>query len=193
MGKKKQSAVEIVCILDRSGSMKSLENEVIGSFNHFIETQKKEAGKANVTLVLFDDQYEVVYNSISIKKVPELTSKEYYVRGMTGMYDAIGKAINNCTAKDAMVLIQTDGYENSSKEYTGQQIKTLIKEKEDAGWDFIFLGADIDVSMEASKFGMSASKSFTYTKSADGMNDAFRAMSNATSSYRASRLGDSNE
>lgn len=184
---KKQPEIEIICILDRSGSMWTLQEEVIGAFNNFIETQKKEPGKANVTLVLFDDQYEVVYQNKKLSKVPELTSKTYFTRGMTGMYDAIGKAINSSESKDAMVLIQTDGQENSSKEYTGDQIKKLIEDKEKIGWDFIFLGADINTASEAHKFGMDTNKSFNYNKSAQGINIAFNAMSSATSNYRMSK------
>lgn len=184
-----EQPVEIICILDRSGSMQSMAVEVINSFNNFVDEQKAEKGEANLTLVLFDDKYEVVYNSVSLDKVKPITSKEYFARGMTGLFDAIGKSVNACTAKDAMVLIQTDGQENSSKEYTKASVKKLITEKEDAGWDFIFLGANIDAATEGAGFGMSNGKSFGYDASVNGTKDAFMAMSNATSDYRSMKLG----
>lgn len=177
--------VHIICILDRSGSMGSLATEVIGSYNEFIKTQQAEPGKAKVTLVLFDDKYEVVYDMVKLEKVPQLTEKEYFTRGMTGMFDAIGKAITSSDAKDAMVLIQTDGMENSSSEYNKESIKALIAEKEDAGWDFIFLGANIDAADAGASFGMMASKSVQYDASVDGVKDAFMSMSNSTTSYRS--------
>lgn len=182
------SKVQIICILDRSGSMGFLAPEVINSYNTFIQDQQKEKGKAAVTLVLFDDKYEVIYEGLSLKKVPELTSEVYFARGMTAMYDAIGKTISSNDAKDAMVLINTDGYENGSQEYTKDSIKKLITEKEALGWDFIFLGANIDAASEGASFGMAANKSVQFEASFDGIKDAYTVMSNATSSYRASKL-----
>ena len=183
----KKNSVEIICILDRSGSMGSLQTEVINSYNEFIRDQQKEKGKANVTLVLFDDKYEVVYENKNIKKVPELTSETYFARGMTGLFDAIGKAVNKSQSEDAMVLIQTDGQENSSQEWNKESIKKLIKEKEDLGWDFLFLGANIDAAAEGSSFGMMASKTMQYDASVNGVQDAFVSMSNITKSYRSSK------
>ncbi len=185
------SDVEIIFVLDRSGSMSGMTEEVIGSFNHFINEQKKEEGNAFVTLVIFDNQIETVYKHIDINEVPKLDSSTYFARGMTSMYDGIGTAITGVAAENAMVLINTDGYENSSKEYSGKQIGELIKKREAQGWDFIFLGADIDTSAEAQKFGMDTSKSFAYDKSADGINVAFTNMSNATALYRSMKLGES--
>lgn len=184
----KSEAVEILCILDRSGSMGFLAEEVINSFNQFIEDQKKEEGKARVTLVLFDNNYEKVYESVKLKKVPELTSKTYFARGLTSLYDAIGKTITDCDAKDAMVLIQTDGFENSSQEFNQTSVKKLIKEKEALGWDFIFLGANIDTVAVGTGFGMAASKSVSYANSTDGVKGAFMNMSAVTSDYRKTKL-----
>lgn len=179
--------VQIICILDRSGSMSSLTNDVIGSYNTFIEQQKKEAGEAEVTLVLFDSQYEEIYNKIDVNLVPELTKDVYFARGSTALLDAVGRAISACNAEDAIVLIQTDGEENSSKEFTKEKLKTLITEKEKAGWDFIFLGANIDAFSTGSSFGLAASKSVQYTANSAGIQDAFMNMSNVTSLYRASK------
>jgi hypothetical protein len=180
--------VQIICILDRSGSMGSLASDVIGSYNTFIEQQKNEPGEAEVTLVLFDTMYEVVYDKIDVKNVPELTKEVYFARGGTALLDAIGRAVSTCTAKDAMVLIQTDGEENSSREYTKDMIKKLIDEKETAGWDFIFLGANIDAISAGDSFGMKMGKSVQYTANSVGMKVAFDTMSNATSLYRSSKM-----
>jgi hypothetical protein len=180
--------VQIICILDRSGSMGPLTSDVIGSYNTFIEKQQKEPGEAEVTLVLFDTEYEVVYDKIDVKNVPELTKEVYFARGGTALLDAIGKAVSTCTAKDVMVLIQTDGEENSSCEYTKDMIKKLIDKKETIGWDFIFLGANIDAISAGDSFGMKGGKSVQYIANSDGMKVAFDTMSNATSSYRSSKM-----
>ena len=180
-------AVQIVCILDRSGSMSNLAPEVIGSFNEFVKDQQKLQGEAELTLVLFDDKYEIVYSNLSIQNVPELTKEIYYARGMTALYDAVGRTISNFEGKDVMVLIQTDGYENGSHEYNQYQLKELIKAKEAEGWDFIFLGANIDVKVEGDKMGL-MSKSMAYTNDVAGMRSAFTAMSNVTADYRASKV-----
>ena len=179
------NAVHIVCILDRSGSMGHLAPEVIGSFNNFVNEQKAEEGKAYLTLVLFDDQYDVVYDRIDIQEVPELTSKLYYARGMTAMNDAIGKAINACTDKDVMVLIQTDGMENMSREYKNADIKKLVSEKEALGWDFTFLGANIDTMAEGNSRGFAASKSFSFDASVQGVQTAYNSMDASTKAYRS--------
>jgi len=178
--------VEIIVILDRSGSMHGSEDDVIKGFNGFVKEQQAEAGEAVLTLIQFDSLYEVVYDNVDIQQVPELTSDVYFPRGATAMYDAIGQALSTSTSEKAMVLIQTDGYENASREYNGAQIREMIKGKEAQGWDFIFLGADINVEQEASKFGMAANKSMAFAKSADGIASAYNSMSTSTSLYRSS-------
>jgi len=188
--KKNKNAVHIICVLDRSGSMASLSDEVINSFNHFLKEQQSEKGKAYLTLVLFDDRYEVVYDRVNLKNVKPIDSSIYYARGMTGLYDAIGKAINSNTDKDAMVLIQTDGHENSSHEYNQDSIKKLIKKKEDIGWDFIFLGANIDTKTEGFKMGITASKSVSFEASANGVEQAYFSMDTATKLYRSAKLNE---
>ena len=190
MKKKKQNAVHIVCILDRSGSMSSLQTEVINSFNNFLKEQQDEKGKAYLTLVLFDDKYEVVHDRVNIKDVPQLNEKVYFARGMTGLYDAIGKGVNSIKDKDVMVLIQTDGYENSSQEYTQKSIKDLISKKEDKGWDFIFLGANIDTMAEGSKMGIAASKSVSFQANSAGVEMAYMTMDASTKSYRSAKLAE---
>lgn len=177
--------VHIVCILDRSGSMSSLTTEVIGSFNEFLADQRKEKGRAKVTLVLFDDKYEVVYDRVKLKDVPDLTEKEYFARGMTGMYDAIGKTLTSIDDPDAIVLIQTDGFENSSHEYNQAQVKELIDKKEKKGWQFLFLGADIDTKTVGSGMGINAASSVSFDKSSKGIHDAYATMNATSTSYRS--------
>ena len=183
--KNKNNSVHIICILDRSGSMASLQNEVINSFNNFLETQKSEKGKAYLSLVLFDDQYEVIYDKVNIKKVCPIDNTIYYARGMTSLYDAIGKTISSICDKNVMVLIQTDGNENSSQEYSQNAIKNIITSKEQLGWDFTFLGANIDTVKEGSKMGLSASKSISFAPTSRGVEMAYNTMSNSTSMYRS--------
>lgn len=147
--------VDIVCILDRSGSMRGLANEVIGSFNEFLKEQKKMEGEARLTLVLFDDHYDVVYDKVELNSVPDLTSDLYFARGMTALHDAIGKTITSMKeVTKAIVLIQTDGEENSSHEYKKDAIKKLVEEKTIAGWEFHFIGANIDAMAEGTSYGI---------------------------------------
>lgn len=188
MKKKKQNAVHIVCILDRSGSMSSLQTEVINSFNTFLKEQQAEKGKAFLTLVLFDDRYDIIHDRVNIKDVPKLDSQTYFARGMTGLYDAIGKTVNSIIDKDVMVLIQTDGYENSSQEYNQKAIKELITKKENLGWDFIFLGANIDTMAEGSKMGLAASKSVSFQANSAGVEMAYMTMDMSTKAYRNAKL-----
>ncbi len=187
----KTPVIDIICILDRSGSMMGMADEVINSFNEFVQDQLKEKGKARLTLVLFDDKYEVVYEREKLKKVPELTSKTYFARGMTSLYDAIGKTLTDNTAKHAMVLIQTDGHENSSQEFNQEAVKKLIKDKEALGWDFLFLGANIDAKSTGAGFGLHATKTSQFDANAAGVKMSYDTMKASTSVYRKAKLDDS--
>ena len=192
---KKEPTIDIICVLDRSGSMSSLAGEVINSYNNFLQDQRTEKGKARVTLVLFDDKYEVVYERVKLKKVPELTPKVYFARGMTSLYDAIGKTISDDRfkdTKDAIVLIQTDGYENSSQEFKKEDIKQLVKEKEALGWDFQFLGANIDAMAVGQGFGLSTDKIMQYQATNSGVRDAHMSMSAVSKAYRRSKIQEFN-
>lgn len=171
-----KKTVEIVCVLDRSGSMAGLEKDVIGGFNSFIEEQRKVKGKARVTLAIFDTQYTLVYDRIKLKNVPELTSEVYWPRGGTALNDAIGTTIANLKkGSKGIFLIQTDGEENASQEYTNDSIKRLVSKKEKKGWNFIYLGADIDA------FGEGMSRGFGntvgYAKTVVGNKDMYGAVS----------------
>ena len=156
---------EIIFLLDRSGSMAGLETDTIGGFNAFIEKQRQLEGETIVTAVLFDDRYEILWNGIDANKAI-LTDKEYYVRGSTALLDAVGKTILDVgyrlskTSEETrpgkvIFVITTDGMENSSKEFTYEKVKELIKhQQEKYNWEFIFLGANIDAAKEAGNIGI---------------------------------------
>ena len=177
----KKNLTELVFILDRSGSMCGLEEDTIGGFNGMIKKQKKCEGDANVTAVLFDDEYSMVYDHEPINNVPELTEKEYFARGTTALYDAVGKTIShvknyqkNLTdgekAEKVIFVIITDGFENASEEYNQAKIKKMIeKRKEKSGWEFLFLGANMDAAEEAGKIGIQADRAATYENTEDGL------------------------
>ncbi len=171
---------DIIFILDRSGSMSGIESDTIGGFNSFIQKHKKNK-KAKVTTVLFDDQYEVLYERKDIADVKKLTSKEYYVRGCTALMDAIGKTINSLSKKikdnKVLFVITTDGLENASREYTKDKISKLIKKH--SNWEFIYIGANIDSYAEASSIGIKATNTANYSKSKTGVNTLFASVGNA--------------
>jgi hypothetical protein len=168
--------IHVVSILDRSGSMQGTENEVIGAYNNFIEEQKKLAKEKKVTikttLVLFDNLYEEVYSEVPVAQTPELTSEVYFTRGMTAYYDAVGRTIAKLDKKKNVIFfIETDGYENSSKEYNLLQIRDLVKKKTEEGWDFNFVGADLDAATTkqmSGLMGIDPTKAFGFSKSAEG-------------------------
>jgi uncharacterized protein YegL len=178
--------------------MSGLESDTIGGFNSMLEKQKKEDGEANVTTVLFDDQYELLHDRVSIDKVSPITGDDYFVRGTTALLDAIGKTIKNITAarksvakeeRAAKVLfvITTDGLENASREYKIADVKAMIeKKKAKKTWEFIFLGANIDAISEAAKIGISADRAANFHADSVGTGVGFYCMSRAVSSYRGS-------
>lgn len=164
---------ELVFILDRSGSMGGLESDTIGGFNGMITQQKKEGEKVNVTTVLFDDEVEIIHDRFPIEIIEPLTDKDYYVRGCTALLDAVGQAIikidnvqkhlpENHKAGKVLFVITTDGLENSSEEFTHKDIKRMIEAKKECGWEFLFLGANIDAEKEAEKIGIAKERAVTY-------------------------------
>ena len=179
---KKNQEVEIVFILDRSGSMGGLENDTIGGYNSFIKSKKDL--NAKLTTVLFDNQIEVLHDRVDIKKVSKLTSKDYYVRGCTALMDAIGFTINKITpvAKDKKVIfvITTDGLENASKEYTKAKIKKMIEKRKD--WEFLYLVANIDSYGEADSIGIRKERVSNYSASAKGTRKMFATLECAVGS-----------
>jgi uncharacterized protein YegL len=190
------AGTEIVFILDRSGSMSGLESDTIGGFNAFLKKQKELEGEARVTTVLFDDQYEVLYERLDLKAANLLTTTEYFVRGSTALLDAVGKTVSkfkheldaevgSFKASKVIFIITTDGQENSSSEYNHSQVKGLIEAQKEKGWEFVFLGANIDAVEVAGRMGFSASRSKNYHNDAQGVELNFAVLSNAVSMFRS--------
>jgi uncharacterized protein YegL len=174
----------IVSVLDRSGSMKHLVDEVIGSFNNFVEEQKKLDGKAELTLVVFDENYEVIYDRVDIQKVEPLTTEQYYARGMTALNDAIGNTIETFKKKKNVIfLVQTDGHENSSHKFTNSDIKKLVEDKQSKGWEFVFFGANIDAFAEGNCRGFKNTQGFMAT--VKGVKDSYMSLTRCVKSYRS--------
>ena len=156
--------LDLVFVMDRSGSMSGSEDDTIGGFNSFIERERENNPNTRVTTILFDDQYEVLYTRKDISDVEKLTREVYWVKGCTALLDAIGKTINTLDKEidnKVMFVIMTDGMENSSKEYSKQQISNLINNHD---WEFIYIGVDIDSYSEASQIGIRRSRVANYKK-----------------------------
>lgn len=179
MDKKPNDEMDIIFIMDRSGSMTGFSEDTIGGFNSFIEKEKEKDINTYVTTILFDNDYEILYERKEINKVEKLTEKEYWPRGSTALLDAIGKTITSFERKidgKALVVIMTDGYENASVEFSKKQIKEMI-DKHD--WEFIYLGAEIDSYSEASQFGFSKSRIANYDRSAKAVDEVFTSVGHA--------------
>ena len=195
----KTKITELVFILDKSGSMSGLETDTIGGYNAMLKKQQEEPGEAIVTTVLFDDDYELLHDRINIKGIRPITEKEYFVGGYTALLDAIGKALHKIgnaqrhtsegqRADKVMFVITTDGMENASREYTYEKIKeTIERQKEKYGWEFIFLGANIDATSTAARFGISADRAANYHADSQGTRLNYEAVSDAVSELRANR------
>ncbi len=193
----KKNLTEIVFILDRSGSMSGLEGDTIGGFNSMIAKQRKEEGEALVSTVLFDGVSEVLHDRVPIDKIGSMTEKDYFVRGCTALLDAVGGAVHHISnvhkyireedvPEHTMFIITTDGMENASREYSADRVKKLIEEKKAQGWEFIFLGANIDAIETAKHFGIAEDRAVNYHSDAAGTALNFSVMSEAISSVRKS-------
>ena len=181
----KDGSVHIICILDRSGSMGSLAQDVIGGFNQFLKEQKALPGKAFLTLVLFDSDYTVLYERTPLKNVKPLDDTTYRVQGMTALNDAIGRALNSHNDEHGVVYINTDGGENSSTEYKTEDAKRLIEEKQNAGWEVNFAGVGIDgFHGGGANYGISHASTGTFARSKAGVYDSYAMVSSTTSNYR---------
>ena len=190
---------EMVFILDRSGSMGGLESDTIGGFNSMINQQKHESGEAIVSTILFNDYQKVIHNRIKLSEVPLMTEKDYYVRGNTALLDAIGRAIAHISMihnhmkkseipQKTVFTIITDGMENSSRTYTGSEIKTMIEnKKEKEGWEFIFIGANIDAVTTAKDIGISADRAVNYIADDVGTEKVYRNVGRVMYSMRLDR------
>ena len=196
----KKGLTELVFILDKSGSMSGLEKDTIGGYNSMLEKQKAVDGECLITTVLFDNDYELLHDRIDIRAVSSITEKEYCVGGSTALLDAIGRTINKIgnaqkhtadeyRAEKVMFVIITDGEENRSREYSSDKVKAQIeRQKEKYGWEFIFLGANIDAVQTAKRFGIDADRAQNYHADSEGVELNFRVMSEAVASFRESAV-----
>lgn len=195
----RKGLTEVVFILDRSGSMSGLESDTIGGFNAMIEKQKKEEGEAYISTVLFDDIPEILYDRVPVKKVEPMTMDQYYVRGCTALLDAVGETIKRISAehkaaksKDVpektLFVITTDGMENSSRIYSYKKVKNMIeKAKKKHGWEFLFLGANIDAIEVASRFGIEENRAINYECDSVGTELHYQAITETVSAVRRSK------
>jgi uncharacterized protein YegL len=187
---------EIVCIIDRSGSMYAIKDDAIGGFNTFLKTQKELPGEATLTLVQFDTEYEMVHENSPLQDVPELNDSTFSPRGMTALHDAIGRTIDtvgkrlknmpdeNRPAK-VIVSILTDGEENSSREFNLSTIKEMIEhQRSKYSWEFIFLGANQDAFAEAGKIGINIHDTVNFAATGAGIRSAYTHTSGTIAEYR---------
>lgn len=180
--KNNQEKMDIVFLLDRSGSMTGTEDDTIGGYNSYINSQKNN--NVNVTTILFDDKYEVLNRNTPISKIKKLTKEEYYTRGSTALLDALGRTISymdELKKKKVIFIITTDGYENASTIYTKSDIKKLISVHDN--WEFVYIGADIDSYSEASSLGIRTSNIANYEKSKEGISKLFGAINKLSKMY----------
>ena len=194
----KQELSEIICIIDRSGSMGSIKSDAIGGFNSFLEEQKKQPGEANLTYIQFNTKYEVVHENKPLKDANPIDENIFIPRGNTALLDAIGKTVDvtgrrlanmleESRPEKVIVAILTDGKENSSTQYNLSKIKKMIShQKEKYSWEFIFLGANQDAFAEAAKIGIDAKDSFNFVATGQGVRSAYGKMSDSVSKYRKS-------
>ena len=194
----KKNLTEIVFILDRSGSMHGLEADTIGGFNSMIEKQKKETGEALVSTILFDNAAEVIHDRVSLKDIRELTSRDYCVKVCTALLDAVGGAIHHIgnihkyarpedVPEHTLFIITTDGMENASRRYSSMEVKKMItRQKEKYGWEFLFLGANIDAVETAAGFGIGADRAVNYRADSQGTQLNYEVLGDAVSAVRQS-------
>ena len=192
----KKGLTELVFILDKSGSMSGLESDTIGGYNAMLKKQQDVEGECRITTVLFDNNYEILHDRIDIRAVRPITEKEYFVGGTTALIDAMGRTIHKIInvqrntdeayrAEKVMFVIITDGYENASREYTADKVRSLIRQQTDKyGWEFIFLGANIDAVETAQHYGISPDRAQNYHADSDGIELNFRVMGEAITKYR---------
>lgn len=185
---KKQEPVEIVAILDRSGSMSSIKDDAIGGFNTFLEAQKKDPSPANISVVLFDDKYELLYDDVPLSMAKPLTDKTYVPRGMTALNDAIGRTLTRLfedNPKRAILCILTDGFENSSQEFTSPQVKELITRAQNRDWQVVYLAANQDAfAVGNQQYGISLNTISNFDATAAGTKAAYRGLVASVSNYR---------
>ena len=194
----KKNLTELVFILDRSGSMQGLEGDTIGGFNSMLDRQKREPGEAYVSTVLFDDRAEVLHDRVKVGQVRPMTEKEYYVRGCTALLDAVGGAIHHIgnihkyarsedVPEHTLFVITTDGMENASRRYSAQQVREIIRrQKEKYGWEFLFLGANIDAVETAGRMGIAPDRAVNYHCDSAGTRLNYEVVGEAVAAVRCS-------
>ncbi len=194
-----KNLTELVFILDRSGSMSGLEGDTIGGFNSMITKQRDDEGDVLVSTVLFDNYSEVIHDRMSIDDIPPLTSKEYYVRGCTALLDAVGGAIHHIgnvhkyarkedIPSKTLFVITTDGMENASHFYSSDKVKRMIeRQKEKYGWEFIFLGANIDAVEAAGNIGIRPECAVNYNCDSEGTSVVYASISRAVTDVRGGK------
>ena len=190
--------VHISIVLDRSGSMKRIAGDIVGGFNQFLRKQRETEGEAKVTLVQFDseDPFEILIDGIPLREVTDLDTAAYQPRSLTPLYDAVGRMILRIdgqvtsrrklglSEEDQVVLIVTDGLENASSDYTRSQVFSMVSERREQGWVFVFLGADQDVYAEGDKVGVASANRVSWEKTKSGSEKMWKDVAYSTSSYR---------
>ena len=194
----KKNLTELVMILDRSGSMGGLESDTIGGYNSMLKKQREAEGEVLVSTVLFDDRVEVLYDRVPLEKLPQMTEKEYYVRGCTALLDAVGGSVRHIgivhkyareedRPEKTIFVITTDGLENASREYSYDRVKKMVeRQKEKYGWEFLFLGANIDAIETAGRFGITADRAANYHSDRKGTALNYEVLADAVCEMRVS-------
>lgn len=195
----KKNLTELVFILDRSGSMSGLERDTIGGFNAMIEKQKKQEGECIVSTVLFNNDSQVIHDRVPLDKIKPITERDYYVSGGTALIDAIGGAIHHIgnvhkyarkedVPENTIFIITTDGYENASYRYSSDKVKRMIEhEKEKYGWEFLFIGANIDAVETAKRYGINQDRAVNYHADAQGTDIVYATVSQAVCNVRMNK------
>ncbi len=196
---KENNITELVFILDCSGSMSGLESDTIGGFNAMIAKQKKEDGKAYVSTILFDNESSVLHDRMPLSEIPKMTAKDYHVRGCTALVDAIGGAIHHIenihkyarpedVPAHTMFIITTDGQENASYKYSSETVKKMIeRQKEQHGWEFLFIGANIDAVETVASFGIARNRAVNYHADSEGTQVLYETISAPISAMRSNQ------
>ena len=193
-----KTTAELIFILDRSGSMAGLEEDTIGGFNAMLEKQKHQPGKAWISTILFDHETKTVHDRLPLEQVPPLGKEDYQVRGSTALMDALGETVNRIMAvhsclspqdrpEKTLFIITTDGKENASRRYSAREIRRLIEAQKEAGWEFLFLGANIDALETAERFGIQKDHAVNFCSDSRGTALNYRAVGDAVSEVRACR------
>ena len=196
---KKNNITELVFIIDRSGSMSGLEKDTIGGFNSMIEKQRKEEGECYVSTVLFDHETKVLHDRVKLSEVKPMTEEDYTVRGTTALIDALGGAIHHIgnvhkyarpedVPANTMFVIMTDGMENASRYYSSDRVKQMIeRQKKRYGWEFLFIGANIDAVETAARYGIDADRAVNYHADKEGTRIVYQSVANAVCSLRENK------